>query len=131
MFESNVVFQFGNLSTSYLINVSETKEKRSGSKANKIVEIGIFVDDRAYRTYSDYFNQGSTKATKKKIVFLILALMNGVQAVYHYPNLRESVDFRIVYLEIQENSAKFKNIQENSAFYWTHHCSNRTCLSEF
>ena len=28
--------------------------------------------------------------------------MNGVQAVYHYPTLSESIDFRIVYLEIQE-----------------------------
>ena len=85
----------------------ETKEKRSGSVANKIVEIGIFVDERAYRSYSDYFNQRSKKETKKKIVFLVLALMNGVQAVYHYPNLRESVDFRIVYLEVQERQEIF------------------------
>ena len=104
------------MSLSNLINVLETKEKRSGSKANKIVEIGIFVDDRAYRTYSDYFNQGSTKATKKKIVFLILALMNGVQAVYHYPNLRESVDFRIVYLEIQERQEIYHTGEQGKAY---------------
>ena len=48
-------------------------------------------------------------------------------------NLRETSGkhqgtHRIVFLvEIQENSAKFKKIQENSAIYWTHRCSNRTC----
>ena len=37
---------------------------------------------------------------------------------------------RIAFLvEIQENSAKFKKIQENSAIYWTHHCLNRTCFN--
>ena len=36
---------------------------------------------------------------------------------------------RIAFLvEIQENSAKFKKIQENSAIYWTHLCSNWTCF---
>ena len=50
---------------------------------------------------------------------------------------RENEDFktikhqgthRIAFLvEIQENSRKFKKIQENSAIYWTHRCSNRTC----
>ena len=74
------------------------------------------MDERAYRTYSDYFNQPSTKATKKKIVFLVLALMNGVQAVYHYPGLRESVDFRIVYLEIQERQEIFHTGEQGKAY---------------
>ena len=30
------------------------------------------------------------------------------------------------FVEIQENSRKFSQIQENSAIYWTHRCSNRT-----
>ena len=36
---------------------------------------------------------------------------------------------RIAFLvEIQENSAKFKKIQENSAIYRTHRCLNRTLI---
>ena len=81
----------------------ESKEKRSGSPAKKIVELGIFIDDKAFDIYYEYFNARSTKETKKKIIFLVLAVMNGVQAVYHYPTLSEAIDFRIVYLEVQES----------------------------
>ena len=78
------------------------KKKRSRSQANKIVELGIFIDDKAFETYYEYFNARNRKETKKEIIFLVLAVMNGVQAVYHYPTLSEAIDFRIVYLEIQE-----------------------------
>ena len=93
-----------------------TKQKRSGSVANKIVELGIFIDDKAYRTYDEYFNTRNPKDTKKKIIFLILALMNGVQAVYHYPSLPEPIDFRIVYLELQESRKVFHGGEQGECY---------------
>ena len=95
---------------------SETKKKRSGSVANKIVELGIFIDDKAFKTYDEYFNERSTKETKKKIIFLVLAVMNGVQAVYHYPTLQEPIDFRIVYLEVQESRKVYHGGEQGQAY---------------
>ena len=42
--------------------------------------------------------------------------MNGVQAVYHYPTLREPIDFRIVYLEVQESRKIYHYGEQGQAY---------------
>lgn len=82
------------------------KTKRSGgSPSKKIIEMGIFVDDKAYSTYRRYYGDRVPKTEfEHRLIFLVLSVMNGVQAVYHYPKLEESLDLRIVYLELQEST---------------------------
>merc|ERR1712055_489551 len=49
-----------------------------------------------------------------------------------FKTIKHQETHRIAFLvEIQENSRKVSKIQENSAIYWTHRCSNRTCFSIF
>jgi hypothetical protein len=40
---------------------------------------------------------------KQKIRNLLLTFVNGMQAIYHYPQLRSFVDFTIVYIELMES----------------------------
>ena len=42
--------------------------------------------------------------------------MNGVQAVYQYPTLPEPVDFRIVYLELQESRKVFHGGEQGECY---------------
>ena len=50
------------------------------------------------------------------MIFLVLALINGVQAVYHYPTLTEAIDFRIVYLEVQESRKIYHGGEQGQAY---------------
>ena len=42
---------------------------------------------------------------KQKIRNLLLTFVNGMQAIYHYPQLRTLIDFTIVRIELMETQA--------------------------
>lgn len=61
------------------------------------IEVACFFDEAAYRTFAPYF-----KGNNNNLRDMILAYMNGIQAVYHHPSLRTKVDITIVYLEMMK-----------------------------
>ena len=61
--------------------------------------------------------------------FWILLNFNCVHTIVEVSSFPAVIAFLSWNLsKFKKNSAKFKKIQENSAIYWTHRCSNRTCF---
>jgi len=85
--------------------------KRSGAtgrSSDKFVETALFMDPEAYAMYKDYFTQAGVSDVTKRIINLMLAFMNSIQAIYHFESLGTKVTFSIVNLEIQKTT-KFDN----------------------
>jgi hypothetical protein len=57
-----------------------------------------FFSQVAFDMYMRFFDND-----KQKIRNLLLTFVNGMQAIYHYPQLRSFVDFTIVYIELMES----------------------------
>ncbi|XP_059608052.1 A disintegrin and metalloproteinase with thrombospondin motifs adt-1-like [Phlebotomus argentipes] len=66
-----------------------------------IVELGVFFDEPAYRIFAPFFQYDA-----KKLRNMILAYLNGVQALYHHPSLTEEVDIVVVYMEIMRRQPR-------------------------
>ena len=91
---SNEDFDLDNL---YPQDMKERKmDKRSGD-GDLTVELGIFLDRAAYQAYMNYYHDES------KVLNMILAFVNGVQALYYQPSLGRKVAFKIVHLEMMAN----------------------------
>ncbi|XP_055372046.1 A disintegrin and metalloproteinase with thrombospondin motifs adt-1-like [Condylostylus longicornis] len=63
--------------------------------AKYIVELGLFFDEAAYKAFSPLFNSDD-----RRLAQMILAYMNGVQALYHHSSLAYPVDITITRMEI-------------------------------
>ena len=74
--------------------------KRSGG--HKHVETALFMDSAAYSIYKEYFSQAGYTNPDQRIVHLLLAFMNSIQAIYNFGSLGTKVDFSLVNLEIQK-----------------------------
>ena len=86
------------------------------SKTKKTIEIALMVDYKATKIYDDLFRR-----SRQRTVNMILSVMNGVQAVYHFPSLGEEIDFSIVHLEFHD---QYDKIQK-------HHGEQRKALINF
>ena len=73
------------------------RKKRAG-KTNLVIETAVFMDKSAFDIYVRFYD-----GDKQKIRNLILAFVNGMQAIYHYPKLRKTIDFTIVRLELLQS----------------------------
>ena len=71
-------------------------DKRSGN-VDLTVELGIFLDRAAYSAYMNYYHD------ENKVLNMILAFINGIQALYYQPSLGRRVSFKIVHLEMMAN----------------------------
>lgn len=68
----------------------------SGKSApNKIIELGIFVDQAALGLFMPYLGEREYVKLRE----LVLAFVNAMQALYHLPSLGQRVDLSIVYME--------------------------------
>lgn len=72
--------------------------KRATKERKATIEVGVFFDEAGYDVFAPYFNYRDHKLRD-----MILAYMNGVQALYHHSSLGTPIDITIVYLEIMEN----------------------------
>ena len=76
--------------------------KRSGG--HKHVETALFMDSAAYSIYKEYFSQAGYTNPDQRIVHLLLAFMNSIQAIYNFDSLGTKVDFSLVNLEIHKTA---------------------------
>ena len=74
------------------------KKKRGGS-SDLTIETAVFLDPTAYQNYLRYYRGDSNK-----VVTMLLAFMNGIQAIYHFKSLGRRIDFTIVHLELMSSS---------------------------
>ncbi|XP_044735482.1 A disintegrin and metalloproteinase with thrombospondin motifs adt-1-like, partial [Chrysoperla carnea] len=67
-------------------------------KADKLtIELALFFDAAAYKIFAPYMDNND-----KHIRDMLLAYMNGVQALYHHPSLGASIDLVIVRMDIMK-----------------------------
>lgn len=65
------------------------------------VEVALFFDEAGYERFAPLFRYDS-----EKISDLLLAYLNGVQALYYHPSLGEPIDIILVYMEIMKQQPK-------------------------
>lgn len=82
-----------------VLDDSVTVKKRGSREQIFTVEVAVFFDEAAYKIFAPFFNYDDTKLRD-----MILAYMNGVQALYHHPSLGTPVDITIVYIEIMKKT---------------------------
>ncbi|CAH0551239.1 unnamed protein product [Brassicogethes aeneus] len=61
------------------------------------LELALFFDEAAYKIFAPYVNRDD-----KKILDLLLAYVNGVQALYHHPSLGTNLELVLVRLDIMK-----------------------------
>lgn len=80
-------------------------EYRSEGKANAAdrltLEVALFFDEAGYQTFAPLF-----RYDLEKISDLLLAYLNGVQALYYHPSLGEPIDIVLVHMEIMKQQPK-------------------------
>lgn len=81
--------------------------KRYISGTNKVprvlhIETAIFVDKDLYR----HMTKNYPKDTESKLIRFVLAMINGVQLLYHHPSLGHEINFVLKRLEILHNDPK-------------------------
>ena len=59
------------------------------------IELAVFFDEAAYNIFSPFFNRN-----EMRIRDMLLAYINGVQALYHHPSLGAKIDIALVRLEL-------------------------------
>ncbi|KAG8326984.1 hypothetical protein J6590_029739 [Homalodisca vitripennis] len=69
------------------------RSTRSGKKP--VVEVALFFDEAGYKIFSPYLQND-----EKQLRDMLLAYLNGVQALYHHPSVGQPVDIALVRLEI-------------------------------
>ncbi|XP_067002114.1 A disintegrin and metalloproteinase with thrombospondin motifs adt-1-like [Anabrus simplex] len=69
------------------------RTKRAAGKYT--VETALFFDAEGYKIFAPYFNND-----EKQIRDMLLAYMNGIQALYHHPSLGAYVDIVLVRMDI-------------------------------
>lgn len=80
-------------------NFVKVVEAASNRPVNALtVELALFFDAAAYRIFSPYMNNKDTELEN-----MILAYMNGVQALYHHPSLGASLELVLVRLDIMKS----------------------------
>merc|ERR1719244_2328850 len=92
-------------------NISEARRiltKRGGG--NKVLETAVFLDAAAYKRFAGYFSVIGKPDVDTEVKRLLLSYMNGIQAVYILPSLREEIDISIVRIEMWTNDP-FSNYQ--------------------
>lgn len=77
-----------NLETKRIRRIRDTKEKLT-------LELAVFFDEAAYRLFSPFLD-----GDDGKIRDMLLAYVNGIQALYHHPSLGTPIDISLIRLDI-------------------------------
>lgn len=81
----------------YLNNLKSKRRHVRSTKRNLTIEMAVFVDEVAYNSIFSFLDEDDEKMSN-----IILAYVNGIQAVFHYPSLGVSIDISLVRVEIME-----------------------------
>ncbi|KAE8744445.1 hypothetical protein FOCC_FOCC008920 [Frankliniella occidentalis] len=71
------------------------QQARGGAQARLVLETALFLDEAAYRLFAPFVSNDEAQLRD-----MILAYLNGVQALYHHPSLGRAVDIALVRLEL-------------------------------
>ncbi|KMQ86864.1 a disintegrin and metalloproteinase with thrombospondin motifs 2-like protein [Lasius niger] len=71
------------------------KRARATSKDRLTLELAVFFDEAAYRLFSPFLD-----GDDEKIRDMLLAYVNGIQALYHHPSLGVSIDISLIRLDV-------------------------------
>ncbi|CAK9808405.1 A disintegrin and metalloproteinase with thrombospondin motifs 2 [Anthophora plagiata] len=79
--------------------IGETDENRNRNNLNDALtlELALFFDEAGYNLFSPFFDRND-----EQILDMLLAYVNGVQAVYHHPSLGITIDISLVRLDIMK-----------------------------
>ncbi|KAF3423109.1 hypothetical protein E2986_06737 [Frieseomelitta varia] len=66
------------------------------------LELALFFDETGYNLFSPFFDDNFDE----KILDMLLAYVNGVQAIYHHPSLGIAIDISLVRLEIMQKQPR-------------------------
>ncbi|RLU15801.1 hypothetical protein DMN91_011557 [Ooceraea biroi] len=69
--------------------------RRAAAKEKLTLELAVFLDEAAYRLFSPFLDEDDAK-----IRDMLLAYVNGVQALYHHPSLGVPIDISLVRLDV-------------------------------
>nr|XP_012214457.1 PREDICTED: A disintegrin and metalloproteinase with thrombospondin motifs 19-like isoform X2 [Linepithema humile] len=107
--EANVSFGIPHVITRTLLKhpadsdffcMSNLKRKRrhvENTEKNLTIELAVFVDKTARELLFPFLDKDDEKVRN-----LILAYINGIQAVFHHPSFGVPIDISLIYLEIME-----------------------------
>ncbi|KAI4500889.1 hypothetical protein M0802_004100 [Mischocyttarus mexicanus] len=90
-----------NLRYKYDLNIPKINQiisdntKRQTTYEDLTLELAVFFDEAGYNIFSPFFDKDD-----EKIRDLLLAYVNGVQALYHQPSLGKQIDISLVRMEI-------------------------------
>ncbi|KAL0279016.1 UNVERIFIED_CONTAM: hypothetical protein PYX00_000661 [Menopon gallinae] len=71
------------------------KKRETRKNARMTIEAALFLDEPAYRIFAPFFDYND-----EKLRDMLLAYINGVQALFHHPSLGKSIDIVLVKIEI-------------------------------
>lgn len=66
------------------------------------LELALFFDETGYNLFSPFFDDNFDE----EILDMLLAYVNGVQAIYHHPSLGIAIDISLVRLEIMQKQPR-------------------------
>lgn len=78
-----------------LVETENAAPRKAGAKT---LELAMFFDEAAYRIFAPYMGDSA-----KKVQDMLLAYLNGVQALYHHPSLGTSLELVLVRLDIMQS----------------------------
>lgn len=86
---------------------SHRRQRRFISAASRVprvlhIETAVFVDKDLYR----HMTKNYATDTESKLIRFVLAMINGVQLLYHHPSLGHEINFVLKRLEILHNDPK-------------------------
>ncbi|XP_015516673.2 A disintegrin and metalloproteinase with thrombospondin motifs adt-2 [Neodiprion pinetum] len=70
---------------------------RRGNGKSLTLELAVFFDEPAYRLFSPFMDKD-----EEKMRDMLLAYINGVQALYHHPTLGSKIDLALVRLDLMQ-----------------------------
>nr|XP_012234458.1 PREDICTED: uncharacterized protein LOC105679162 [Linepithema humile] len=96
--EANVSFGKPHLIKRSLIpNDWEQSDDSMQSSSRITIELAVFLDQTAYNSLSPFHDGNLTK-----VCDMLLAYINGLQAVFHHPSLGVRIDILLTYMKIME-----------------------------
>lgn len=77
---------------------ADTAIKTSSRLKGLTLELALFFDEAAYKIFAPYMDNN-----EKKIQDMLLAYVNGVQALYHHPSLGTNLELVLVRMDLMKS----------------------------
>ncbi|XP_069680135.1 A disintegrin and metalloproteinase with thrombospondin motifs adt-2-like [Periplaneta americana] len=77
------------------VTEAEMQDRPTRATQRPTVELALFFDAAGYQLFAPYFSGDDAKLRD-----MLLAYMNGVQALYHHPSLGHAIDLALVRLDL-------------------------------